>query len=136
MEAMTNILLSAISAIIASYITYYFVIRSKKEEAKLKSKEEKYLKLLLLLKGFVGKTANSQTKKAFFDEYYQAWLYSSDEVIESINLMIESVKNTKLTNNILEGRKLVGNIVKAMRKDLYGKTKLNSEIFEYIDVIE
>lgn len=34
-----------------------------------------------------------------------------------------------------KGRQVVGNIVVAMRKDLYGKTKLGYEAFTYTDVI-
>lgn len=77
MEAFFTILIAAISAIGGSYGTYYFAIRSKREEAKLKAKEEKYLALLILLQGFVGRrSTNADTKRAFFREYYQAWLYS------------------------------------------------------------
>ncbi len=38
--------------------------------------------------------------------------------------------------DIQEGRKAIGSIVLAMRKDLLGKTNLNYNDFQYTDVIE
>lgn len=87
------------------------------------------------LQGFVGQTADSQTKREFFEEQYKGWLYCSDEVIVAINNMVSLVKNGG-TPDPIEGRKAVGNIVVAMRKDLYGKTKLEFDAFQYIDVID
>lgn len=60
------ILISVITAILSSYLTYYFTIKSKKSEAILKFKEEKYSNLLILLQGFVGRTASGETKRKFF----------------------------------------------------------------------
>jgi hypothetical protein len=131
-----NLLLPIISAILASYLTYYFAIKTRRAEAKYKSKEEKYLKLLVLLKGFVGRTANAQTKREFFDEYYQSWLYSSDEVIMAIKQMLDTIRKNPSAKSISNGKELVGSVVKAMRKDLHGKTQLTADTFEYIDVIE
>ena len=112
--------------------------KSKREEAILKFKEEKYSNLLLLLQGFVGNTANSKTKKAFFEEQYKSWLYSSDDVVLSVNKMVELVIDAKGNMpNIEDGRKAVGDIVLAMRKDLLGKsTKLDYRSFRYTDVID
>ena len=135
MDPLITFLLAVVTAIGSSYGTYYFAIRSKREDAKLKAKEDKYLSLLLLLQGFVGQTANAETKKAFLREYYQAWLYSSDEVILAIKKMIDSVKANAPKEVVPNGRKIVGAIVQAMRKDLHGKTNLRIDTFEYIDVI-
>ena len=35
-----------------------------------------------------------------------------------------------------KGRKVIGNIILEMRKDLFGKTDLNFEDFRYTDVID
>ena len=136
MNPWITFLLTALTAVGSSYGTYYFAIRSKREEAKLKAKEEKYLSLLSLLQGFVGQTANATTKKAFFQEYYQAWLYSSDDVILAIKRMVDSVRVQTPGESVSNGREIVGNIVKAMRRDLHGATKLDASTFEYIDVID
>jgi hypothetical protein len=128
-------LIPVFTLIIGSALTYHYGVKSKKGELALKQKEEQYSKLLVKLQGFVGETANSKTKKEFFEEQYKAWLYCSDEVIEAINHMVSLVRNG-VTPEPLEGRKAVGNIVVAMRKDLYGKTKLEYDAFEYIDVID
>ncbi|MBU1121824.1 MAG: hypothetical protein KKF54_03905 [Candidatus Omnitrophica bacterium] len=131
------ILLPILSGIIGSYITYYLTSKSKKIEAILRFKEEKYTNLLVLLQGFVGVTAQGYLKKSFFEEQYKSWLYCSDEVIEAINKMVRLVISKKgKTPNREEGKKAIGDIVVAMRKDLLGKTKLNYHDFQYTDVIE
>jgi len=134
MEA--NTLLPILTAIIGSYLTYFFASRSKREEAVLKYKEEKYVNLLVLLQGFVGSTATSETKRKFFEEQYRSWIYSSDEVVKAINEMVNLVINSReKTPDPVLGKKVVGNIVLAMRKDLNEKTKLKHTDFTYIDVM-
>lgn len=136
-ETTLLILIPVIIAVISSYLTYYFAIKSKKNEAILKFKEEKYSNLLILLQGFVGKTTSGETKKKFFEEQYKSWLYSSDGVVKAINEMVQLVINAKGKEPEQEkGKKAVGNIVLEMRKDLSGKTNLKSEDFRYTDVIE
>lgn len=131
------ILVPIITAIISSYFTYYFTIKSKKSEAILKFKEEKYSNLLVLLQGFVGRTTSGEIKKIFFEEQYKSWLYCSDGVVKAINEMVQLVISSRSKDPELEkGKKAVGNIVLEMRKDLLGKTKLTFEDFQYTDVIE
>lgn len=101
----------------------------------LKFKEEKYTNLIIALQGFVGSTVSTQKKKLFFEEHYKSWLYSTDEVVKNINDLIASVENGK-TPDPLEGRKLIGNIILAMRKDLLGSTSLMNIDFRYIDIID
>ena len=126
-----------ISGVISAWITYLFTIRVKKSENMIKFKEEKYANLLIHLQGFVGKTISGNTKKKFFEEQYKSWLYASDDVVQSINdlvkLLIEERGNMP---NPQKGRKVVGNIVLQMRKDLLGKTELKENDFRYTDVIE
>jgi len=131
------ILIPILTAILSSYLTYYFTSKAKKNEAILKYKEDKYSNLLVLLQGFVGLTASGETKKKFFEEQYRSWLYCSDGVVTAINAMTELVINEKGNNpNPETGRKIIGNIVLEMRKDLLGNTHLNSKDFRYIDVID
>jgi len=131
------ILIPIITAVLSSYLTYYFAIKSKKSEAILKFKEEKYSNLLILLQGFVGKTTSGETKRKFFEEQYKSWLYSSDGVVKAINEMVQLVISSRGKEPEPEkGKRAVGNIVLEMRKDLSGKTNLKSEDFRYTDVIE
>ena len=134
---LTILLLPILTAVIGSYLTYYFANKSKKGEAILRFKEEKYSNLLILLQGFVGKTTSGETKKKFFEEQYKSWLYSSDEVVQSINEMVKLVIESRGKEPEPEkGRKAVGEIVLKMRKDLLGKTKLGFKDFQYTDVID
>jgi DNA-directed RNA polymerase subunit E'/Rpb7 len=118
-------------------VSYYFTSTSKKLEAILKFREEKYSNLLILLQGFVGNTTSYETKKKFFEEQYKSWIYCSDEVVIAINELVQLViKSQGKEPNAEEGRKAVGNIVLAMRKDLLGKTTLSYKDFSYTDVIK
>jgi len=128
-------LIPVATLLIGSLLTYYFGVRAKRDEAVHKYKEEQYAKLLIKLQGFVGSTANSETKKEFFEEQYKSWLYCSDEVIGAINTMVALVVDGKgEAPDPEEGRRAVGNIVIAMRKDLRGKTNLDYRAFRYVDV--
>ena len=130
-------LLPILTLIIGSTLTYQFGIKSKRDESALKYKEEQYSKLLIKLQGFIGATARGSTKKEFFEEQYKGWLYCSDEVVEAINAMVELVKNSRGERpDYIKGQESIGNIVLAMRKDLYGKTKLDHTAFTYTDVLE
>ena len=134
---LTILLLPILTAVIGSYLTYYFTNKSKKSEAILRFKEEKYSNLLILLQGFVGKTTSGETKRKFFEEQYKSWLYSSDEVVQAINEMVKLVIESRGKEPEPEkGRKAVGEIALKMRKDLLGKTKLGFKDFQYTDVID
>jgi len=136
-NAIILILVPIITGIASSYVTYYFTLRSKRNETILKFKEEKYTQLLVLLQGFIGETSSGKMKRAFFEEQYKSWLYCSDEVVKSINNMVELVINSRgAYPDPNEGKKAIGNIVMAMRKDLLGKTNLNYADFKYTDVID
>ena len=126
-----------LAGLVGSYLTYYFAIQSKRKEAILKFKEEKYSNLLILLQGFVGSTTSAERKRKFFEEQYKSWLYCSDDVVKAMNRMIILVIDSRGQQpNPEVGRKAVGEIVVAMRKDLLGKTALNFNDFRYTDVIE
>ncbi|EOG1047974.1 hypothetical protein ACK24S_002858 [Vibrio fluvialis] len=129
-------LIPVFTLVIGSTLTYLLGVKSKQGESALKYKEEQYAKLLVKLQGFVGQTANAKTKKEFFEEQYKSWLYCSDEVIEAINEMVSLViANRGAVPDPVEGQRVIGNIVVAMRKDLHGKTKLGHKSFTYTDVI-
>ena len=131
-----NTIFPMLTAIVGSFLAYFFAIRSKREESILKYKEEKYANLLVLLQGFVGSTATSEAKRKFFEEQYKSWIYSSDDVIKAINEMVQLVIDSKGKEpDPDKGRQAIGNIVLAMRKDLKGKTKLSFYDFRYTDVI-
>jgi hypothetical protein len=134
-SALVTTILALTSAIIGGYISYYFASKSKKQEAVIKFREEKYSNLLILLQGFVGETVSYETKRKFFEEQYKSWIYCSDEVVIAINDLVQLVIDSEgKVPNPQEGRKAVGNIVLAMRKDLLGKTTLTYADFRYTSV--
>jgi len=136
-ETILLILFPIITAVISSYLTYYFAIKSKKSETILKFKEEKYSNLLVFLQGFVGRTTSGEKKRKFFEEQYKSWLYCSDGVVKAINEMVKLVIDSRGKEPEYEkGKKAVGNIVLEMRRDLIGKTELTTEDFRYTDVQE
>ncbi len=130
------IVLPIVTAILSSYLTYYFAMKSKKTEAMIKFKEEKYSNLVIALQGFIGTTTSTATKRKFFEEQYKSWLYSSDSVVKSMNELTRIlIEESGKTPNQQRGRKVVGNIILEMRKDLIGKTSLSYQDFHYTDVI-
>jgi hypothetical protein len=130
-------LVPLLSAAIGAFLAYLFSSAQKRDESIIRFKEEKYAKLLVRLQGFVGATTSGQLKKEFFEEQYQSWLYASDEVVESLNAMVRLViENRGAMPDPEAGRKAVGNIVLAMRRDLLQKTDLDYTAFRYIDVVD
>lgn len=131
------ILLPIVTAILGSYLTYYFAMKSKKTEAMIKFKEEKYSNLVVALQGFIGTTVSADTKRKFFEEQYKSWLYSSDDVVKSLNELIQLLIEEKgQAPDPEKGRRIIGNIILEMRKDLIGKTELTYKDFRYTDVIK
>lgn len=125
------------SAAIGAFLAYFFTFRAKRDESIIHFKEEKYAKLLVKLQGFVGTTTSAQLKREFFEEQYQSWLYASDEVVEALNAMVRLViENRGAAPHPDIGRKAVGEIVLAMRRDLMNKTALDYTAFQYTDVLE
>jgi hypothetical protein len=131
------LVLTLITAVVSSYLTYYFAMSSKKTEAMIKFKEEKYSNLVIALQGFVGSTTSGDTKRKFFEEQYKSWLYSSDEVVKSINnLIFLLIAEEGKAPDPEKGREIIGNIILEMRKDLLGSTSLTYMDFRYTDVID
>jgi len=130
-------LVPLLSATAGAFLTYLFTFRAKRDESIIRFKEEKYAKLLVKLQGFVGATTSGQLKREFFEEQYQAWLYASDEVIVSLNAMVQLVINGQgSAPDPTTGRRAVGEIVLSMRRDLLHKTALDYTAFQYTDVHE
>lgn len=124
-----------LSAGVGAFLAYLFTSRARRDESIQRFKEEKYAKLLVKLQGFVGATTSGQLKREFFVELYQSWLYASDAVVESLNSMVQLVIDSRGQAPDAEaGRRAVGEIVLAMRRDLLGKTDLGYRSFQYIDV--
>jgi len=57
------IILPVLSAVISSYLTYYFAIKKTRQEAIFKFKEEKYTNIILALQGFVNGTTDANIVK-------------------------------------------------------------------------
>lgn len=67
---------------------------------------------------------------------YKSWLYASDDVVKSINDLVELLlKERGNTPDPEKGRQVIGKIVLEMRKDLLGKSKLKENDFRYTDVL-
>ena len=130
-----TIIVPILTAMLGSYLTYYFTSKSKRNEVIFKFKEEKYSNLLIYLQGFVGETTSEEMKKRFFEEQYKSWLYSSDGVVRAVNDMVNLVIESKgIMPPPERGREVIGNIVLEMRKDLLEKTNLTYSDFKYTDV--
>lgn len=124
----TTILFPIISALLASYLTYYWSKKSRIDEAILRYKEEKYGNLLVSIQGFVIGAVSLDKKQLFLDERSRASLYCSDEVSTALNELL----HLAFRDNLKEEADIAyGKIVIAMRKDLGHKTNLNPEQFQF-----
>ena len=131
------IVLPVATAILSSYLTYFFATRATKNESMIRFKEKKYSNLVIALKGFVGSTTSADKKIKFYEEQYKAWLYSSDSVVTAINDLTKLLIEEKGKDPDPEkGRRVIGNIILQMRKNLVGKTNLKYKDFRYTDVIK
>jgi len=130
------LLLPVLSAMLGSYLTYYFAVKSRRDEAILRFKEEKYSALLVLLQGFIGLTTSSDLKRKFFEEQYRSWIYSSDSVVKAVNAMVQLVIDAHGNKpDPTASQHAIGAIVLAMRRDLLGHTHLSPMDFKYTDVL-
>jgi hypothetical protein len=129
-------LIPLVSAAVGAMLAYLFTSRAKRDESIIRFKEEKYTNLLIKLQGFVGKTASAQLKREFFEEQYQSWLYASDDVVRAVNQLIQLVIDGQgRAPDQDAGRRAVGEVVLAMRRDLLKSTRLSHSAFRYTDLL-
>lgn len=137
MKDLLPALVPLLTAVLGAVLAYVFTMRAKRGESMTRFKEEKYAELLIKLQGFIGTTKSAQMKREFFEAQYQSWLYASDEVVDAMNCLVQLVIASRGTAPDPElGRRAIGAIVLAMRRDLLGGTKLSEDSFRYTDVLE
>lgn len=118
------------SAVIGSGLTHFVFnrrlegIKSQLSTASLRSsaahqyREAKYAQLLTQLRvAYISEDASSATKNVFDETYSQAWLYSSQEVIRSIEDFIDIFVG-RVSVPQEEAELIIYSIIKAMRQDL------------------
>jgi hypothetical protein len=126
-----------VSAALGAFVTYMFTARAQRDQSIIRFKEEKYTRLLVKLQGFIGVTISGQLKREFFEEQYQSWLYASDDVVRALNAMVQLVIESRGALPDPEaGRRAVGEIVLAMRRDLLRHSTLDYTAFRYTDVCD
>jgi len=139
---MDNLITIILGALVGSGLTYWFGVRHLRTETEIKVKVEKYNNLVKYLRGFIGDSAGSELKKQFFQEWEMSWLYCSDEVFNTIRRMTEYAREIDMTQPKKEepdikGKKMLGDVILAMRKDLLRKkTQLSNDDFTFYDVRE
>ena len=110
-----------LTSLISGFVAYKFSVYKIQAETILKYKEEKYSNIVSALSGFVSGSADGIKKDDLIQEKYKAWLFASDEVIKSIDAMIDYVSK----NPGDEHSNVVANVVLEIRRDLIGrKSKL------------
>ena len=131
------IILPVLTSALTGFLAYIFAVKGKQKESILKFKEEKYANMIIALQGFVGTTTSSDTKRKFFEEQYKSWLYSSDNVVIAVNDLVNLLISERGKEPSPEkGRKIIGDIILEMRKDLLRKTNLTYKDFRYTDVLD
>ncbi len=109
------------------------VVWSLNEYAKLKwekhkQKEDRYKGFLESVSGFYVCAQDTRQKERFIQELRLAWLYCPDEVIKTGNTFLDAVTTGAETSDA-DKEQALANFELALRRDLYGKTKLTIRDF-------
>ncbi|MBN1862161.1 MAG: hypothetical protein JW790_00755 [Dehalococcoidales bacterium] len=115
----------AIIAAVSGYLVRGFDKRKEREAEEYRRKEERYINLILCLRGLVVSSENKALREKFLDELNLAWLYCSDDVISKINSLMclipvggSTKGKTASTEEIMTA---FGGLFLAIRKDLISR---------------
>jgi hypothetical protein len=142
-EMDVGVITTAVVAVIAVVLGFIFE-KERDRKAKLhERKEDLYKNLVFSLKGFFQKRPDSILKQEFVDETRLARLYASDEAIKALNKFVDIMQKTEKEFKEETGEDyqkvahyLLGEFIKAMRKDLGIKTELSAEELGRTEIIK
>lgn len=89
----------------------------------LKRKQDRYQGFLESVNGFYVSSQDASQKEKFIQELRLAWLYCPDEVIKTGNAFLDAV-TTGAKASDEDKEQALADFKLALRRDLYGKTKL------------
>ena len=125
---LTITIIGTITAIITVVLTNYFVKRNKLKFSERKLKENYYLEYIKC----ISNNANYNDEQSVLEEnkaFNTLVLIASEDVLyrlyEFQNLRIDKIKNNKVNNYIEKYDRLFTELIKSIRKDLYGKKAKN-----------
>ena len=95
---------------------------------KHKQKQYRYKGFLKAMRGFYAGSQDAAQKEEFIQELRLAWLYCPDEVIQAGNAFLDTM-TTGAGISDDDKEQALANFELALRRDLYGKTKLTSQDF-------
>ena len=122
----------ALTAVVAWGLNRYATLRWERHVRK----EERYKALLKLLTGFYvprdaeDAQARTEQKTLFLQEWRLAWLDCPDIVIERGDHFLSLVRTGETHSDEVKEH-AVASFVAAMRKDLFGNTKLTAENYRH-----
>lgn len=118
---------SLLASILGNLLVQFYRIRADIKQRVRAQMEERFFNMLTLIKAFRQSTLDPKGIDEFYDAYRHIWLYAPDDVIRSINNFFRRIGAEK--QEITDADKTAAEMVLAMRKAYYGKTKLKSEDF-------
>lgn len=107
-------------------ITWYLNEKSKRRYERYKRKEEHYAELILSIDGFYAGFESQELKSTFIHQVNLCWLYCPDDVITKLYAFLRSVENG--TDDDRLKVKLLGEVMEAIRNDLFKDSKMKSSI--------
>jgi hypothetical protein len=125
MDTGTAVMIAAVIAVIGYAVKGSVDIQMRERE----QKEERYKGMLMSIKGFYESSQNQKLKEKFIEEMTMAYLYASDQVIQTANKFLDTVKMKAEPSSDEDKRKALAILIIAMRKDLK-KTKLLESEFQ------
>ena len=119
-------LASVIVPLTSAIFVWWLNERSKLKWEKHIRKEKRYRGFLESIHGFYVTSQDEEEKEKFLQELRLAWLYCPDDVIKAGNDFLGTVATGGQSSDEVKERALAEFDI-ALRRDLYGKTKLTFE---------
>nr|QIJ55927.1 hypothetical protein mgb_00014 [uncultured bacterium] len=116
-------LLSIAVPLIAGIFGWWYNERKKFQWEKHKRKEDRYRGFIESIQGFYVLSQDKGEKEKFIKELRLAWLYCPDEVIQAGNAFLDTV-STGVESSAEQKEQALAEFKIALRRDLYGKTRL------------
>ncbi len=118
-----------VTALGAVFIWFLNQLSKRKWEAHIR-REKRYKRFLDSIDGFYENSQCSKSKNEFIRQLRLAWLYCPDSIIRQANQFLESVEKREKKSTHDEKETALANLVLEMRRDMVGKTDLNTTDFK------
>lgn len=142
-NSLIAIIIPIVVIVLGSLVAYLFE-KERDRKAKLhERKEDLYKNLVFSIKGFFEEKPDASLRQQFIDEARLARLYACDEAIKALNKLVDIMKESEEAFRKRTGKdyqetahNLLGEFMRAMRRDLGIKTKLTPDELGRTEIVK